>query len=117
MAGDHAQSDRPQELRLAGPGGADAEPVWPDSALRCLPDVEFESATIGPEPQRHPRPVTVHDVPQGVHGSADQNRPAARRVHSAVAAGPMFAIRRAQVSASPVCHRIRPCHGNDPRDR
>ena len=115
MAGHHAQRDCSQELRFAGTGCPDAEPVWPHSVLGGLFDVQLHRCTRNRDPDRNTQPIvgpsagpTLFRRKESDIADSDQIRPIRRlrRIHAAcpVAGQPLRARQR-----SGVTHSIRSC--------
>ena len=59
VARHHAQRDGAQQLRLARPGGAHAEPVWAHTVLGGLLDIQFERRAVGRGSDRDTEPIAV----------------------------------------------------------
>jgi hypothetical protein len=63
-----AGDDRPQQLTLARSGGADAQPVGADAALRRLPDVEVHRRRVRPDRCAQPATGQVEQRGRGPVG-------------------------------------------------
>src|SRR4029450_7582993 len=59
MGHGQAEHQGPEELALAGPGGADAEAVGAHAAVRRLLEVEQQRPAVGPHPDRGPQALPL----------------------------------------------------------